>query len=217
MSYVAIRDAVSRVGGISNTSKMPCWSFNLDARGCGVGKILARIAGTICEVCYALGGRYPTPVVRAAQELRRQKLDSPTWVEDMAHIINTRQRRTPKSVGGYFRWFDSGDIVDQKMLDNIIEVCKLTPRVSHWLPTKEYETVAKNKTPIPENLCIRVSAVFVDGKPPQWAQDSDTLKTSTVHNANAAQGKICYAARRNHKCGMCRACWFVDNVSYPMT
>ena len=37
----------------------------------------------------------------------------------------------------YFRWHDSGDVQDLDHLRRIYEVCKLTPDVQHWMPTRE--------------------------------------------------------------------------------
>ena len=54
------------------------------------------------------------------------------WAEVMAFLIE-------QNSCGYFRWHDSGDLQGQQHLDQIIEVCRLTPDVKHWLPTREIQ------------------------------------------------------------------------------
>lgn len=59
------------VGGLSNVSKMPGYSYNLQAlRTCGVGSRLAETPGTPCFYCYAKDNFYAFPGTIAAQERR---------------------------------------------------------------------------------------------------------------------------------------------------
>jgi len=51
---------------LSNTSKMPCKSWGIPATKCITGKKLNKIAGSVCNGCYALKGAYSWPVVKNA-------------------------------------------------------------------------------------------------------------------------------------------------------
>jgi len=99
-------------------------------------------------------------------------------------------------------------------------VALATPRIRHWLPTRELGIVAKYRAAggvVPGNLVIRVSATMVDG-----AQTKAWPTTSGVHDKRPAQGYACPANARKGamkgKCGPCRACWdpAVAAVSYPL-
>jgi hypothetical protein len=129
------------------------------------------------------------------------------FVEAMIIMI----RETNKSK--YFRWFDSGDLYDMKMLDKIVMVCNGTPEVKHWLPTREVKLISEYKKTkeFPKNLVVRISAPMIDGEPVKshrW--------TSTVHSAKLPIGYDCPSRKQNNSCGDCRACWDkrIPNVSY---
>lgn len=134
----------------------------------------------------------------------------------------------------WFRWHDSGDLQGVWHLENIVEVCQRTPDVSHWLPTREYEYVAKylaGGNEIPGNLCVRLSAHMIDSEPviPVRLQELiGHLPVSTVSTApirelgmQIVEGKGSIECRaveaRDNKCGKCRACWDVRvrSVNYP--
>jgi len=202
----------SIVGGFSSPSKMPCHSFSIPAVLCKVGGQLRKIAGSVCSKCYARKGRYVFPNVRAAMERRFAALDHPEWVPIMARAINGLE--TGPKGSGFFRWHDSGDLQDLQHLERIADVCRKTPDVRHWLPTKEYGLIRgalRNGFQVPPNLVIRVSAPMVDSAPPVLAG----LPTSTVSTDKAAA--TCLAYTRKGVCGPCRACWspVVENVIYP--
>ena len=198
-----LTDAREYVGGLSNASKMPCFSYGLPAQKCNVGGKLRKIEGSTCFDCYAYDrGMYVMPNVKTAQERRLAAISRPDWVRQMAIALGNKP---------FFRWHDSGDIQSEKHLNDIIEVVKLTPHIQHWLPTREAGLVAKLKE-IPDNLTIRVSAAMVDGpRPKRFAN------TSTVHKKLIPiNSHICPAPKQEGKCGDCRACWdsAVPNVSY---
>ena len=101
-------------------------------------------------------------------------------------------------------------------LEKICEVARQTPRIKHWLPTRELAIVKafqKGGGIVPKNLVIRVSATMVDGDATQaWPT------TSGVHNEKRAKGRACPAPQQEGKCGDCRACWNprVKHVSYHL-
>jgi hypothetical protein len=112
----------------------------------------------------------------------------------------------------HFRWFDSGDLQDERMLDEIIRVCEATPHVQHWLPTKEYKLV-KGRT-FPKNLVVRISAHKLNTMPPEIA---GTVGSMVFTEGPPAGTVECKAMFQGHKCLDCRACWDPNNkvIAYP--
>ena len=203
-SMSKLTQARAAVGGLSNPSKMPGKAIGLPAAECKTGSKLAKIAGSVCAGCYALKGCYQFPVVQAAQYRRLAAIDSPTWTQAMAVAVS---RET------WFRFHDSGDIQSLAHLEKIADVARMTPKTSHWLPTREKKIVrqfTRKHGAFPANLTVRVSATMIDGPAP------DFPNTSTVHADKAAQGYQCPAPDQDGECGDCRACWDseVKNVSY---
>jgi hypothetical protein len=197
-------------GGLSEPSKMPCHGFSTPARRCNVGTKLREVPGSICEICYAFErGRYGFEVVQLALERRYEALmNEPRWTEAMVWLIN----RFEKS--GYFRWFDSGDVPDFAALEKIIEVVRQTPRIKHWLPTKEYGLISqwvKAHGAFPKNLTVRLSAYMVNGAPPRELAKRLGVLTSGVKK----RGFSCPASLQGNQCGECRTCWQKrGNVNY---
>jgi hypothetical protein len=116
----------------------------------------------------------------------------------------------------FMRFHDSGDLQSVEHLTKICAVAALTPKVKHWLPTRELGIVKQYEAQggtVPDNLLIRVSATMVDGSPTRaW------LHTSTVHTVVTKGLRACPAPTQGNKCLDCRACWSkkVANVSYHL-
>lgn len=215
---LTVAHARAVTGGLGRASKMPGATYGLPARECIRGSRLHTQAGSVCAECYALKGRYVFPNVQAAQYRRYQSLGQPEWVPAMALLINRACAKTP-----YFRWHDSGDLQGVWHLRRIARVCKLTPTVAHWLPTREADIVreyVETVGPLPDNLVVRVSADFVEADPPATALPTSTVHRqhgSPVRNMERPNASIeCRAYVREGRCGPCRACWSpkVKNVSY---
>lgn len=133
----------------------------------------------------------------------------------------------------WFRFHDSGDIQGVWHLANIAEVCRRTPRVSYWLPTREYGFVAEflRAGVIPPNLTVRLSAHMIDTEPVLGEHRAALahLPVSTVSTVSRyasgmaiVEGKGSVECRavelRDNRCGDCRACWSseVRAVNYPV-
>lgn len=193
---------------------MPCYAWGIPAITCITGAKLAKVAGTVCEGCYALKGFFRRHGVQQAYQRRLDQFADPQWVEAMQKLVYWQaiESGTP-----HFRWFDSGDLQSAEMLRKIAEVARLTPHIRHWLPTREYRMVQAYlaEQSLPENLAVRLSGHMVNGAPPVHF----VLATSTVHSLLvSAHGYICPARELlPANCGLCRACWSkeVKNVSYP--
>ncbi len=198
-------------GGLSRTSKLECGSFSLSAFDCVTGSKLAKIKDSVCNKCYARRSSYLYPSVKTAQARRINNLNHPEWIPAMVRLIRIQALENDNNL---FRWFDSGDL-QEGMLAKIVEVCKLTPEIRHWLPTHEAGMIIKDKGKLggklPDNLIIRLSASMIDGKPPKSWEYS-----STVHKKTEPIGFLCKAKDQGGKCLDCTACWNKDikNISY---
>ena len=203
-------------GGLSAPSKMPCHGWSIPAQECAVGSLLRKIKGSTCSGCYALKGRYVFPNVAAAltRRLEAWRSDRAQWVEAMtASILKTRSP--------YFRWLDSGDLQGLEMLEDIAEVARRTPSVTHWLPTRERDVVAtykKRAGELPSNLTVRLSAAMVDAPLKPAARGAlKGVPVSMVHTkAPHNSAHVCPAPSQGGKCADCRACWnsSIKGVSY---
>ena len=193
------KEARQITGGLSKPSKMPGPAHNLPAQACKTGAKLVKVPGSVCAGCYALKGRYRFKNVQAALNRRLQALQDPRWVSAMVTLIKGQD---------WFRWHDSGDIQSVKHLLKIFHVCRLTPDVAHWLPTREAGLLSKiPQDRVPANLTIRLSATKVDGPAPgSWPLTSTVVTT----------GRSCPAPDQGNACVDCRACWDkeVKNIAY---
>ena len=104
-----IKEIEKKTGTLSNTSKMPAYSWGISAKHCNTGSKLAKIKGTICNKCYALKGHYVFKNVFDAHEIRRKAIEMPEWVDYMAELLTKKYKNLDKS-RLYHRWFDSGDL-----------------------------------------------------------------------------------------------------------
>jgi hypothetical protein len=198
-------------GGLSKPSKMPGYAYSIPAEECKVGSRLRKIKGSVCEKCYALKGRYVFGNVKKALRRRFESLSNPLWVEAMAFQIN-------QASVNVFRFQDSGDLQSLEHLEKIAAVCRLTPDVRHWLPTREYAIVTAYKEKhgsFPDNLNIRLSAYMVDGPLPEGAANRLGV---TMSGVTSDPSKVsCPAYKQGGVCGSCRACWDKTQavVMYP--
>ena len=175
-----VNEAIKITEGFTRTSKMPGLSYSLPAWACKTGQKLAKIPGTPCYGCYAMKGNYT----------RYPAIKHPLWVGAMAHLINSKKANV-------FRWHDSGDVQDEEHLIKIFAVCKLTPKIRHWLPTRE-AWIKAFLPECPENLVIRFSAPMIDQEAPaSWPNSSEVVTA----------GATCPAAQQDNECRDCRACW----------
>lgn len=210
---------------------MPGFSYGISAQKCHTGSQLRNVPGSVCSGCYAMTDWYRSWRPLLAGHARRfAGLTDPRWADAMVAMI-TQKCKAPHN---WFRWHDSGDLQGVWHLEKIAEVCRRTPDVTHWLPTREYEYVARFRAAgndIPENLTIRLSAHMIDAEPafPEHLTELlADLPVSTVSSVSLirsgfqiVEGKGSVECRaveaRDNKCGPCRACWDrrVKSVNYP--
>ena len=196
-----ILEAKEITGSLSKPSKMPGWSYGLPAKECKTGGKLQNVKGSTCYDCYALKGCYVFKVVQNAQYYRLKAIKNRKWVQAMALQINNKRSKE-------FRWHDSGDVQDLKHLAKIFKVCKLTPSIDHWLPTRE-AWVKKFIPAAPDNLNIRFSMPMIDQEAAGGWDNTSTVVTDKT-KAN------CPAPNQGNECKDCRACWdkSIKNIAY---
>ena len=206
------------ISGFSDPEKMPGYGWSIPASLCITGAALAKIAGSVCEKCYAKKGNYNYIEVlaclwRRANALRHTDL----FVEAFSIVMSTIYGKASGKGKdfGYFRWHDSGDLQSVEHLSAIVEIAKRFPQVSFWIPTKERQIVAnymKLHGNFPSNLVVRVSMARVGQKAKQF----HGLSMSTVGVDD--EGFQCNAPRQNGFCRKCRACWKKEVIStnYPL-
>ena len=213
-----IKDLEDAVGSLSITTKIPAPGFSTSAFDCHVGNKLAKIPGTVCYFCYARHGNNLWADAQKGYRKRSKAIDQPYWADFMVELIKrTEERRKSKYLPtGYFRWFNSGDLKNYKHLEKIVDVCKRTPAIKHWLPTKEHMWVKqflKIHQKFPRNLCVRLSAINVNEKAPRLF---GLPGSGVVWNKKDSNCKA-YKGGKKANCGSCRMCWDkkVKEIYYP--
>jgi hypothetical protein len=194
---------------LSSVGKMPGKSWSLQAGETCPGSIdpISKAVLPVCEGCYAKGGHYNYPNVKAPREHNREDWKRVEWVADMVALLDTER---------YFRWFDSGDVYHPALAFKIFLVMQQTPWCKHWLPTKSYNiarirAILDRMKTLP-NVVVRFSSPNIDGT----LEDvhGSTVIPSVDYPTNAS--KICDSYTRDGKCGPCRSCWSkeVKSVAY---
>jgi len=196
---------------LSKANKMPCRSWSLQAlETCPSARDDNGDIVPACKGCYALAGNYHFKNVKASRAYNKKDWQRDDWVNDMvAELDNDR----------YFRWFDSGDMYHIKLAEKIYEVCKRTPWIKHWIPTRMYKEKFKKFHAILEkfnelnNVIVRYSSDSINGEIVQGAKYSSTIITEEQIKDSK---NVCYAFKNNGKCGTCRVCWdkSISVVSY---
>lgn len=194
------KDAEAITHTLSTPSKMPCHSYSIPAEKCIVGSKMRDVKDSICSVCYALKGRYAFRNVKDALFRRFEAIHHPLWVEAMVFLIQRKEK------SGFFRWHDSGDLQGEWHLENIVEIARRLPSIRFWLPTREYRIVQnwmRENGEFPQNLTVRLSGLFLDGKAPEKLAKKLGLAVSGAH----ATEYNCPSSQQGGKCLDCRRCW----------
>ena len=169
-----IKEADKIIISLSKPDKMPGFAYGLPAPACKTGAKLVKVPGSVCSGCYALKGNYARfPAIMKAQYKRLKALKHPLWVKAMAIKINSKKVK-------YFRWHDSGDVQDLRHLAKIFKVCRLSPSVKHWMPTREAWT-KKYLDRAPSNLVIRFSGTMIDQGPVKSWPHTSTVVTAVSY------------------------------------
>ena len=231
--YVATNKKTYTTSLLSQTHDMACYSWSIPA---GYSCPMAVYGnGMICDGCYAKINRFGMPNVANAQWVRFKwtkhllKNDPELWIDTMAGNIE-KVCTTGKNAKPYFRWHDSGDLFSIAYINAIIEVCKRTPMVNHWIPTRGWQI---DGIPIPINgawskALLKLSSlpnVVVRSSALKWndsAPDTPYGPSSTAYDNDApdiVDGMITLGGKKHHACPKsqhtdatcesveCRRCW----------
>lgn len=198
------------IAPLSYPTKLPCPAWGIPAEVCPTGSQLAQIQGTVCSRCYALTNRYRFANVQDKLWQRYQGLYHELWVPSITFMVRY-------FCDNYFRLFDSGDIQNETMMQNICMMARYVPDVQIWMPTREITIIEACAALIPDNLIIRYSVPRIDQQPP----DTEWLTSTVCDLSPTPASHICPAPNQGNRCDgeegdKCRACWDKDtkNVGY---
>lgn len=222
--FKSLPEAMNIIGGLSQTSKMPWYSWSISALDCNTGSKLRQIKGSVCASCYACKGCYVFKVVKDAHQVRMEALAHPDFVEAFVFVLKEKYKNTRKTylyrgkeiTENRFRWFDSGDLQSQEHLDKIIQIAEKCPEIRFWMPTKEarliHQFVSKGGT-FPKNLTVRLSHPMVGET---FKVKPKGVLTSTVGYKKSKAD--CPAYDQGNQCLNCDRCWDKSKVStnYPL-
>jgi hypothetical protein len=196
---------------ISVTSKLDgIRSWSLQALDTCPGSISSPgVLVDACKGCYATTGNYNYPNVKAPRLSNREDWQRIDWVSDMVSALQNDR---------YFRWFDSGDMYTLGLAEKILEVMRLTPWCSHWMPTRmhkfpKFSLVLQEMRSLP-NVSVRFSSDSVNGQFTKGLHGS--VIVADPDQTNKAM-TLCRAYENAGKCSGCRACWdrSVKVIAYP--
>ena len=199
-----IKEANKIIISLSQPDKKPGYAYGLPPWECKTGAKLVKVPGSVCSGCYAMKGNYTRfPEIKKAQYKRLAATKGPRWVKAMTAKINS----VAVSKHKVFRWHDAGDVQDLKHLAKIFKVCRLTPGMKHWMPTRE-AWIKKYIDRAPANLVIRFSGTMIDQPAVKSWPNTSTVVTDG--------SRTCHAPDNDGQCGSCRKCWNKDikNISY---
>ena len=217
------KKAWTLIGGLSNPSKMPWYSWSTPAHRCITGSKLRLVKGSTCGDCYALKGFYPFPVVQKALERRFTAISDPLF-EDAFVLVLTKLYERGKKTYTYkgkktkenrFRWHDSGDLASFEHLTKINNIAMRTPFLRHWLPTREAGILRQWTGPFADNLNVRFSAPMVGALLNATVLD---VSQSTVGRDKDKNLHQCVAPKQGNQCKNCSACWTpsIRTVNYKL-
>jgi hypothetical protein len=196
---------------ISVTSKLDgIRSWSLQALDTCPGSIASPgVLVDACKGCYATTGNYRYPNVKAPRISNQADWQRMGWVSDMVEALQNDR---------YFRWFDSGDMYTLGLAEKILEIMRMTPWCSHWLPTRmhkfpKFSLVLQNMAALP-NVSVRFSSDSVNGQFTKGLHGSVIVSDSTQHTKAMT---LCRAYENAGKCSGCRACWDkkIKVIAYP--
>jgi hypothetical protein len=151
----------------------------------------------VCLGCYATQGFYHMPDAISLRKSNKEDWQTDDWVARMVKALSKQKK---------FRWFDSGDLYSVDLAWKIYDVCRLTPHVKHWLPTRmhkfeKYINVLGALSCLP-NVVVRYSA---DNVEEQIEGDTTSMVIKTHEHRRGVH--VCPSSLQAGKCNTCTACW----------
>lgn len=186
---------------MSKPSKMPCYSWSLQAIETCAGSIdtATGLLVPACQGCYATTGFYLMTNTIKARASNKQDWKRETWCEEMISALESEK---------YFRWFDSGDVYSFKLAEKILKVMASTPHVKHWLPTRmhkfdKFRHIFELMNSLP-NVVVRFSSDSITGQTVAGQYTSTIIPKDYPHLDSLT---VCSAPANRGKCLDCRECW----------
>ena len=226
--------SMQAIGGLSQTSKMEGYSYNLPSSNCISGTTLRCIPGSVCSECYCRRNNYLYPCVQNAMNRRLtiiQKVLAESangnihpeifFVNEFSNVLRDLNVEI-------FRWHDSGDLQGVDHLDIICEIARKNQQIKFWLPTKEifFVTQYLKSRQFPKNLFVRISLPMVNQLPNEFIKslskhgisfgvvfDSEHFdeQYGECHFLNDAKMFFCPSKLQGSKCNgdfmKCRMCY----------
>lgn len=183
---------------LSRTSKLGCFSWSLQALETCQGSIdKDGQLVEVCQGCYATQGFYHMPDAISLRKSNKEDWQTDDWVERMVKALSKQKK---------FRWFDSGDLYSVDLAWKIYDICRATPHVKHWLPTRmhkfeKYINVLGALSCLP-NVVVRYSA---DNVEEQIEGETTSMVIKTHEHRRGVH--VCPSSLQEGKCGTCMACW----------
>lgn len=214
----SVGEAKEIIGGFSEASKLPSFSYSIPAEYCHTGTKLRSIEGSICQDCYACDNERHTGwfikdrVMQPMTHRLLQVLFNPRWTQAMIFLMKYYKWE-------FFRWHDSGDIQNYHHFEQLCIIADAVPETKFWLPTQEWDIIIQywernGKIPLKElhpNLIIRLSARMKNDECPTWLAERLGIATS---NVSSNMSKVdCHAHDHGQTCGDCRNCWNYDKMT----
>lgn len=154
--------------------------------------------------CYAMKGNwlFKNVVTSLQSNLDHFLNDSEGFFNEIINYINNGD-----IIYKFFRWFSSGDIVNEKFLNGMVKVAKKCKQTKFLCFTKKFELVNQylNVSELPKNLKIVFSAWDKDFKvenphnlPVTYINFKDPTKNADIPE---------FAIPCIGTCSSCKACW----------
>ncbi len=229
-------------GTPSRVSKMPgACSPSLPPSSCPIGCKLRKLPTSPCHKCYAerLRKAYPSAArawTRNLRALRRALKDAPlhyattlittehyphpfprihsecctcAWIACGAVLLRDEAQRAGDD---RVRWQVAGDIQSEEHARMIYDVCRLTPELSHRLPTLEAIIVRhladREAIHPPANLKLTLSLPRCNVSRSSCRDfPTSNVWTRDFLATHPPDGWVCPAVLNHTPCGKCRACW----------
>lgn len=203
---------------------MPGYSFSLPA-GVSCGKI-ATIAEK-CKYCYARKGRYMFKNVRQPREENlKLLLENP---EKAGKILGIKIGYLSLEEN-YFRFFDSGDFLDENIALAVTIACEeaveINPNIKIWIPTTNWYRPELQKYFVRlrqiENVTLRPSLFEILRENTKFSllPDREIFAAPCVvtelkdpNLVKQAGFELCEATYLRNNCGTCRKCWEAKDIS----
>lgn len=178
--------------GLCTTSKMAYATWATPTENCPSGSTYTE-KDDVCAGCNMKKGHCTTHNVKNAYErcLKQYNSDPLEWKKAITSLLllgfnQLKGNENPRING--FRWNSSGDLQSQNHLNDMMEVCAMTPDIRYWVSTLEHRTVrdyVNTNGMIPENVNIRLSTRKVNHTPNlQLAEELNEKVDGIVSTSN---------------------------------